>query len=383
MQRSFVHTINDPQGNLSSWIQSAKFLESASGHFVLALGSTCTSDIEGVSAAGVTPQARRLTPCVDAEALVLGKTLDGGTIPASPLGIVSPVVITRPALAFLNLQTTIVDCGTFKSPGVPHLQLRKHPANCLSSGQALDAEEVEFLYHSGKLLGQEIADNNSYLIIGECVPGGTTSALGVLTALGFQVGSLLSSSLPQNNHSLRESLVSQGLKHSNLTAADFTSDPLKAVAAVGDPMQAFAAGMCQTASQKIPVLLAGGSQMLAVWALMTCLDKASNTAMAAGKIAVITTKWVAFDPQAQVSKLAGLVNAPFAAACPDFMQSRHSGLQAYEQGNVKEGMGAGGSMAAAHLIAGAKPELIMQAIDGCYDDLVLSGKAPELDFVVR
>ena len=49
------------------------------------------------------------------------------------------------------------------------------------------------------------------------------------------------------------------------------ADPLAVIAAVGDPMQIAVAGMAIAASQHRPVLLAGGTQMLAVHALMQAL----------------------------------------------------------------------------------------------------------------
>jgi NaMN:DMB phosphoribosyltransferase len=86
---------------------------------------------------------------------------------------------------------------------------------------------------------------------------------------------------------------------------------------------------------------------------------------------VITTKWVAYDVNAGAAMLAELVGAPFAATCPNFRRSRHPGLRAYEDGHVKEGAGAGGSMAAAHLTAGASESEIVESVDKTYDELVL------------
>jgi hypothetical protein len=54
-------------------------------------------------------------------------------------------------------------------------------------------------------------------------------------------------------------------------------DPFKLVAAVGDPMQIAAAGMAIAASRRCGVLLAGGTQMLAVYALAQALAKPGAT----------------------------------------------------------------------------------------------------------
>ncbi|HEY9870568.1 MAG TPA: TIGR00303 family protein [Candidatus Obscuribacterales bacterium] len=339
------------------------------GRFVLALGSTETSDVPGVSAAGATPEMRRLTPAVDAEVLMLGRPVSAQTIPVSPIGIVSPVVITRAALQFLTCRPLVIDCGSFHPPRVASVTLAASPARCVSSGEALPLAHVQFLFGKGLELGRCLAAENDYLVLAECVPGGTTTALGVLTALGYKVDGLLSSSLPEADHALRAGLVRRGLKRAgSLTRSRL--EPLEAVAACGDPMQPVVSGMALAAAARIPVILAGGSQMLAVWALMNAL--AGHTGMEASHLsaAVITTKWVAFDRSAALPRLAARLQAPLAAACPEFRRSRHQGLRAYEDGHVKEGVGAGGTLAAAHLIGAAAPEDLMAAIDAMYDELV-------------
>jgi NaMN:DMB phosphoribosyltransferase len=45
-------------------------------------------------------------------------------------------------------------------------------------------------------------------------------------------------------------------------------------------------------------------------------------------------------------------------------------LRVYEEGNVKEGVGAGAAMMLARAAGGATPEQIQSAIDDTYDELV-------------
>ncbi len=372
-----VAVVHDPGGAMSTFAERLAALPGvaggARGCFILALGSTFTSDVPGVSAAGATPALRRLTPRIDAEVLVSGKTVDGSSLPVSPAGIVSPVVITRAALGLMRLPVSIVDCGTFSPPGVSCTTAGVQVARCLSSGAALDLLQVQKLFDCGVAVGEALAASVDFAICSECVPAGTTTAAAVLTALGYDVDGLLSSSLPAANHDLRRRLVSVGLSKARLSPEAVASSPLLAVSAVGDPMQPFVAGVAFAASMKIPILLAGGSQMLAVWALVKALARASGTELSPELLAVITTKWVAYDQNAGSSRLACLVDAPLAAACLDFHLSRHPGLQAYEDGNVKEGVGAGGAIAAAHLVEKIDSRCLLEAIDKTYDDLVLAG----------
>jgi uncharacterized protein (TIGR00303 family) len=234
---------------------------------------------------------------------------------------------------------------------------------------ALRADHVHELFVHGLKLGDELAERKTHLIVAECVPGGTTTAMALLTALGYEVQDLLSSSLPSCNHAQRFELVQAGLSKSKYSAGKMQAQPLLAVSAIGDPMQAFAAGIAISASAKIPVYLAGGSQMLAVWALIRALCKLKVREAVQRNIMVMSTKWVAHDPNAGVLKLAQLLGAPFAVACPNFYQSGKPGLRAYEEGNVKEGVGAGASMCLAR-IAGFDSQTIMKAIDACYDELL-------------
>ncbi|SRR5579875_113305 len=374
MTRDVVVTVHDAGGKLRQFL--AAFATAcagsggSSGRFVLALGSTMTSDMPGISAAGATPRLRRLTPRTDAEALVLGRTADGHELPVSPAGIVSPVVITRAVTVSMSLPVAVVDCGSFEPPRIPCLTVGREVAGCVSSGRALEPRTVETLFQSGLALGQQLSLRDSFLIVSECTPGGTTTALGVLTALGYDAQRLMSSSLPQGDHELKAKVVRQGLERAGLSPGAAADRPFLAVAAAGDPMQPFTAGLALSASRRIPVMLAGGSQMLCVWALMRAIAAKESLGMSCGAVGVVTTGWVAFDRSARCPELARLVDAPMAAACPDFNRSRHPGLRAYEQGHVKEGVGAGGAMAAAVLSNTLDARGLMEAIDDMYDELV-------------
>lgn len=381
MSGNFIATICDAGGQLSQLVFS--LTEGSAGNrgrgcFLLAIGSTESSDVPGISAAGATAEMRRMTPAFDAEALVLGRTSSGERVPVSPTGIVSPVVVTRAALGFLDCDTVVVNCGSFVAPAVGCITAGTTVARCLSTGQALEHSHVERLFRCGFESGLELRDRYEYLVVGECVPGGTTTALAVLKGLGYDADRLLSSSLPEANHQLRERLVNQGLERAGLyrdgCRVNRTREilPLEAVAACGDPMQPFVAGLALSASATVPVILAGGSQMLAVWALISEIAYRDGMDLVSRSLAVITTKWVAFDRSAGIRRLAELVAAPFAASCPSFAKSRHSGLRAYEDGHVKEGVGAGGAMAAAYLIGNADPDSLVEAVDASYDQLVLA-----------
>lgn len=363
----YVSCLNDPNKNFESLVLS--FRKDHDACFLLVNAGTKASEHEGISAAGSDPEARRWTPALDAEALVLGKTISAGSLPVSPRGIVSPVVISRACLGLLNMEVKIIDCGSFHKARLAAINISDQVAECPSTGLAMPADLVYELFKRGLQLGDELACNRTHLVLAECVPGGTTTAMALLTALGYEVRDLLSSSLPSCNHQERWKLVQEGLSKSNYSISEMQSQALLAVSAFGDPMQACISGIAIAASAKIPIYLAGGSQMLAVWALIKALGERKLSGVAPRNIMVMSTKWVAHDQNAGVLKLVRLLDAPFAVSCPDFYQSGKPGLRAYEEGNVKEGVGAGASMCLAR-IAGFTAKTIMKSIDICYDELL-------------
>ncbi len=319
--------------------------------FACILGFTATGLIPGISAAGATPQAREYTAIADAEFLATG----GRSKPQYPLphliAGISPVVITRAVVENLNIPTYIFNAGLPHPPSVDTIDLGGVAANCITSGKAMDVKMVEHLLHQGMKWGNKLAGTTEdYLVIGECVVGGTTTALSLLTGLGIEAKGMVNSSHPDCNHKQKWSIVKQGLKQAGLDNYLGLVDPLILVAAVGDPMQIVAAGMAIAASKRVGVLLAGGTQMLAVYALIIDL---SNKLKLRGKIEEIvvgTTRWVAEDPTGDTINLARTIgDVSLLATGLSFTTSKYPGFRIYEQGYVKEGVGAGGCAIAYYL----------------------------------
>lgn len=362
---SSVLILHNPDNRAELFIRRWQPTLAKRGLLALCIGSTESSDLDGISAAGADGPSRRLTPAVDAEALVSGRTSTAAKIPVSPTGIASPVVLSRAALSLLNCDTEVFDCGAFTAPQVKHTNLGGHPAAPVSSGAALPETIVRALFSAGRRHGANISRDHSYLFIAECVPAGTTTAMAVLSALGHACHHFASSSMPHSITDFRWQLVQDGLRKIGHKPEDLFADPLLAVAAVGDPMQAFAAGLAIGASAHVPVILSGGTQMLAVWSIMQGILRTEAISHAPDAVAVVTTRWVAFDKNANVSSIANLLSAPFAASSFTLARSRHRGLRAYEEGNVKEGVGAGALLSAA-LLAGAAEDDLLALVDETY-----------------
>lgn len=335
--------------------------------FACVLGFTETSLIPGISAAGATSEARKYTAIADAEFLYHGPVPQ----PQHPLPPLtdgaSPVLISRAVVEALNLPVYLFNAGLPQPPAVPAINLGGTPANCLSQGQALGLATVKHLLEQGLAWGHKLAATTTqgYLILGECVVGGTTTALAVLTGLGIAASGKVNSSHPVCNHAQKWDLVQAGLQRAGMWVELPIRDPLQLVAAVGDPMQIAVAGMAIAASLNCGVMLAGGTQMLAVYALMQAIAKVYDLPWQPRQVVVGTTRWVAQDPTSQTVELAHLVKeVPLLATQVSFATSSYAQLRAYEQGYVKEGVGAGGSCIAAHLAYGWNQLQLLQVIEG-------------------
>ncbi len=318
--------------------------------FACVLGFTDTCLIPGISAAGKTPEDRRHTAIADAEFLARGVQINPD-YPLPPLiAGASPVYISRAIVAALDLPSYIFNAGLPIAPTVPHIDLEGLPAECLSTGAALPLKTVNHLYQQGLSWGEELAalHPNSYLVIGECVVGGTTTALSLLTGLGIDALGKVNSSHPVCNHHQKAEIVAQGLSH--LKRFHHSPSPFELLAAVGDPMQIFVAGMAIAASRTTGVLLAGGTQMLAVAALIQAIAVNQNLTINTAQIIVGTTAWVVDDRSGDTVVLAQLIpQMPLLSTNLSFAHSQYPQLQVYEQGFVKEGVGAGGLAIAASL----------------------------------
>ncbi|HLO83976.1 MAG TPA: TIGR00303 family protein [Nostocaceae cyanobacterium] len=332
--------------------------------FACVLGFTETGLIPWISAAGKTPEDRKYTACADAEFLYLGcKYQPHYPLPPLTAGA-SPVVISRAVVEALQIPIFLFNAGLPQVPHIPVIDLGGTPARCLTQAAAMEITTVKHLLQQGLLWGEKLAANvpQSYVILSECVVGGTTTALAVLTGLGVDAVGKVNSSHPVCNHGQKWEVVQTGLQNIQIPL-----DPLQLVAAVGDPMQVVVAGMAIAASRSCGVLLAGGTQMLAVYALIEAIVQTYNLAWQPEQIVIGTTRWVAEDPTGNTVDLAQNLGCkaipPLLATQLNFADSRYPQLQAYERGFVKEGVGAGAACIAAHLGQNWQQNQLLAAIE--------------------
>ncbi len=325
-------------------------LKGKSATFLLALSNTKTADIEGITQAGI-PGLIHLTPTLDAEFLASGEVKSLENIAETPKGVPTPALITRAvhllkpfhALEFLDL-------GLEKIPQIENkiYGFNIHPSNRIDQHAQIDAHA---LFSLARSFGKSYKPKSDYLIIGESTPSGTTTALATALALGYDANEMFSSSFKNDPTNIKQEVVQKALKH--IHPSDSILDK---VSKVSDNMLIFTSGFLMGASENgYPIILAGGTQMAAVLLLINALTPNFN----AENIALFTTKWVYHDSHSDILGLLNMLDFPINAYASefDFSLTNHPALKLYDQGEAKEGVGAGAALIYAELNGISKEEI--------------------------
>jgi len=322
---------------------------------VVVAGTTATAAIDGISAAGADPDLRSQTPSADLEIVETGRPAPDSPVPVSPTGCPTPAVVTRAVRELLgpdSLPVAAVDAGLGAPTAAAVRDVGAPPGGDVRDPEPVPAAATVF--ERARALAPELAapeldaseDSDGIsegeaaeLLVAETIPGGTTTALGVLTALGERAA--VSSSLPANPIERKRRVVSEALAASGLEPGDAAGEPTEAVRLVGDPVLAALAGLIVgCADAGVDVTLAGGTQLAAAAAL-------ARHAGVERPLPLATTSLVADDPTADLPALADDLDLRLAAADPGFAESDHPAMAAYARGEAKEGVGMGGALALA------------------------------------
>ena len=324
---------------------------------VLVAGSTHTARIEGISAAGADPDLMAHTPGADAEILVRGRVIESPVVPVSPAGCPTPAVVTRAVREVVDFDVTVLDAGLARSTGVEAVSLGADPGRDVREAWAVP--DARGIHETAREVGAGLDDDRVF--VAETIPGGTTTALGVLAALGEEWG--VSSSLPENPLELKRRVVEAGLAASGLEPGGAAGEPLRAVELMGDPVLAAVTGAASGALESgTDVTLAGGTQMLAAAALLRHLGVDAPLALA-------TTSFVAEDPTTALREATEALSLDLVVTDPGFEASGHVAMERYVAGEGKEGVGMGGALAYARETGTGMTD-VREAIETVYDRLV-------------
>lgn len=325
--------------------------------FVLVVGTTHTATIEGISAAGANSDLMLHTPAADVEIVEYGQPVLAPVTPVSPAGCPTPAVVTRGVRDLVGFDVVVVDAGLATRTAAPTVTVGERPG-----ADVRDAEPVPTavdVFKRSHQLGQELPDEE--LVIGESIPGGTTTALGVLSALGEP--HRVSSSLSENPIGLKQEIVTAALEESGLQEGELAGDPVLAMRLMGDPVLAAVTGLALGAVERdAEVTLAGGTQMIATGALIRHFDVHSPVGLA-------TTSFVADDETADLRTGVRALEMELTVTDPGFDQTNHVALERYRRGEAKEGVGMGGALMLAEQEGIAMSE-VRDQIKSRYETLV-------------
>ncbi|MFA4877432.1 MAG: TIGR00303 family protein [Methanoregula sp.] len=304
------------------------------------LGNTLLSTVPGISGAGPTPQDTLFTPVLDAELVTRGSITSIPMKPNTPTGCPTPATITRAMMELCRIRPLFINAGLRHKPTIPCFDVYGEVGGDSRYGDAVPCAGE--LFSRGEIIGEILSDTSDLLVLGECVPGGTTTALCVLRALGYNAA--VSSSFVTNPITQKEEICRLVLERIGEAGVN---DPLDIIRYAGDPMMPVAAGIAKSYTGSL--LFAGGTQMLAVCAVIKSMGLSLPS--------VVTTAYVRDDPSANVQALADQIGADMIYVDPDFGELGHPGLARYCIGEVKEGMGAGGAMCLAYLSGHSSDEI--------------------------
>ena len=337
------------------------------GVFTCTVANTLTSTIPGVSEAGDTPELTLYTGPADAEYLVMGKVTCMKGIPINPGGIPTPATLTKAALELSKMPLLIVDGGCKVVPNIPCIKVGGECGDKVTTGHTLKNVKKSFEY--GKILGEQLASSYDYVVVSESCAGGTTTALAVLLAMGVIRENLVSSSSPKNPKQLKWDIVMEGFKNAGVQIGDLADDPLKAIELFGDPMMPVNVGIVLGAAKHVPVIFGGGTQMAPLIAASVKLDPSI-----VGNIMQGTTRWLLSDPNSNMAKIMECISdrIPMVYINMDYSKSPYEGLQAYEWGFIKEGVGCGGSSVAAVISSSGKItcEMLLDKVHELYKKIM-------------
>ena len=196
--------------------------------FSLVISYTETCEIPGITIAGADKEFLKFTSPADAEYLTHGKCKCIDSIPMSPDGKPTPALLTKVALNTSKIPHFVINAGSKIAPNVPLFDSELPIGKNISESSALTLDDIRNAVEFGKIIGKSISKVTDCLVIGESIPGGTTTALATLRGLGIEAS--VSSSMPKNPIEIKNKVVSSALKRKK------SDDAFEIVAELGDPM---------------------------------------------------------------------------------------------------------------------------------------------------
>jgi len=308
--------------------------------FLLAACVTLTCEIPLLTQAGI-PGKIPLTPTLDAEFISTGQVFSLGDIAETPKGVPTPALITRAVhelIPFSSMQ--VLDLGLVQRPQQCKLtDLSIAPSPSITNDRPFDAKAI---FNQGFEFGKKYQLHGDYLIIGESTPSGTTTAQAAISALDYTTKGLFASSFKETPSSVKEETIAKAL-----AKLDSNMSLFEKLGHTADNMLVFNAGFILSASRRFNLVLAGGTQMAAVLLIANKIAGRQSIHHDHRHIHLCTTKWIAEDEHSDIKALLDQLDFRLKAYYADFSfeESTHPALKLYDEGEAKEGVGAGACIA--------------------------------------
>jgi len=340
--------------NITGKIDFIESLRGKKATFMLAMSNTKTADIEGITQAGI-PGKIYLTPTLDSEFLTTGKVRSLDNIAETPKGVPTPALITR-AVHLLNpfVNIELLNLGLEKLPEIDYFTMHDFdikPSQSINEGANINAQEI---FQKGIEFAQSYKCKDDYIILAESVPSGTTTAKATAMALGYDVKDKFSSSFKNVPDDIKSKTIEDALANVSLN-----EDIFKILGDVSDNMIIFNAGLILGLNNQTPIILAGGTQMACVLLVVNKILEVMQGEMKTSNLALVTTSWIAYDTKSDIKALLELcsfdINSYFAEF--DFSLSSHPALKLYDEGEAKEGVGAGAAIVYGYLNGLSKEQI--------------------------
>jgi len=307
--------------------------------FLLAASVTRTCEIEGITQAGI-PGKIPLTPTLDAEFIVNEQVFSIGELAETPTGVPTPAIITRAVHnlnPFSNIE--ILNLGLELIPqNSTCREFNIKPSKSIADGADINAKDI---FVKGMNFGEEYELKGNYLILGESTPSGTTTATATALALGYACANDFSSSFLSVPNDVRNKTINKAL-----SLIDDSMSNFEKLGIISDNMLLFCAGFLVTASRRFHIVLAGGTQMAACLLVADALREDILMRIKHDNITLATTEWVVKDKNSNIKHLLSLLSyTPHAIYTTfSFANAEIPILKKYDEGEAKEGVGAGAAL---------------------------------------
>jgi uncharacterized protein (TIGR00303 family) len=259
----------------------------------------------------------------------------------TPSGVPSPALITRAThnlTPFSNIE--ILNLGLEVTP--KECQVRDFgikSSDAINKNAKIDAKDI---FAKGMKFAKEYELKGNYLILAESTPSGTTTAAASILALGYDCRDDFSSSFLNVPKNIKDKTIDEALSLINDDMNNFEK-----LSVVSDNMLIFCAGFLLEASRRFHIVLAGGTQMAAALLIADKLREDVLMQLKSQNITLATTQWVAKDKNSDIKHLLSLLSyTPHAVYTSfSFEKAEIPVLKKYDEGEAKEGVGAGAALA--------------------------------------